>query len=361
MFSNFDPSDRPVTERNKTENLIRRNEQVMADFFANAPMGIMWVLPDGCVLRANRAAGILLGLPDGESPGRPVTGILTDPRPVVALLEQLASGASITNFHLAATPKGGNLRHLLIDANGLWSEDRLEHTRWFIRDITDRVTLETEILAIAERERERIGHDLHDDLCQQLIGLDFQLETLIDEWAAVAPQGEIRGRQISAGIRKVAAHARGLAHGLYPNGHFAPDGLMNALAELASATERVFKRRCRFIGENPFLVPNESAGIQLYRIAQEAVGNALKHAKATEIEIRLAARDGFVMLAVKDNGIGIATPTPSGKGVGLRIMQYRSGIIGGSLTVQRNPNGGTEIVCTIRDTCSSPTASKPSP
>jgi signal transduction histidine kinase len=96
-------------------------------------------------------------------------------------------------------------------------------------------------------------------------------------------------------------------------------------------------------------VPDHSVAIHLYRIAQEAVGNAVKHAKARRIEIRLAVGGNTLALAVSDDGIGIRGTPARKKGMGLRIMGYRAGVIGGSLAVQRAAAGGTTVACTVKD------------
>lgn len=345
---------RDITERTKAERELRRSRQVMVDFFEAAPMGLMWVSPDGRVMWANVVELALLDRPVREVMGHSVARLHADPAVIETLLERLGRGETVQNCRLAVKTKGGELRHLLVDANGLWEGKKLEHTRWFSRDITDRLKLEHEILAIAERERERIGHDLHDDLCQQLVAIEYQNETLINEWAARAPAAVAKGRRISAQLRKVIDDARDLAHGLSPHLHFEPDGLMVALKELAERTKRIFKRTCRFKCASRAIIPDDATNIHLYRIAQEAIGNALKHSKATRIELRLEVRDRAVELRIDDNGTGISPASAPGHGAGLRIMRYRAGLIGGALTVTRTANGGTAVVCTVDPVVSTP-------
>jgi signal transduction histidine kinase len=90
-------------------------------------------------------------------------------------------------------------------------------------------------------------------------------------------------------------------------------------------------------------------GTHLYRIAQEAVSNAIRHGKTTRIDINLATKGETIVLAVRDNGVGIPKKLPLHKGVGLHVMQYRVGVLGGSLVVQRQPTGGTAVVCTVNN------------
>ena len=149
-------------------------------------------------------------------------------------------------------------------------------------------------------------------------------------------------------VQQAMTQTRELAHGLSPV-RLAADGLAEALRGLATRTTRVFRLDCRFRCAAPLSVPNPAVASHLYRIAQEAVSNALKHGKARRIAIRLAARGNSIILSVRDNGRGIQTSPDSQTGLGIRIMHYRAEVIGGSLAVRPAPRGGTEVVCTVRE------------
>ena len=309
----------------------------------------MWVGADGRVERVNQAELEMLGRPSENVLGHSVSELHTDTAAVADLLGRLTRRETVRNYHLSVSLRGGPIKHLLVDANGHWEVEQFVHSRWFVRDITDRVKLEREILEISERERERIGHDLHDGLCQQLAAIEYQNETLAASWASVAPDAAAKAHEISALLRKAIDYTRELARGLSPNLHFNPNSLTAALQELAERTQRIFNRSCRFVCSTPISLKDEAAGIHLYRIAQEAVGNAIKHANASEIEIQLVAKEGELILGVKDNGIGLPARAAEGKGLGLRIMQYRAGALGGTLVIQHSKDLGTAVVCTVKN------------
>jgi signal transduction histidine kinase len=237
---------------------------------------------------------------------------------------------------------------VLVDANGFWEQEHLLHSRWFLRNITRRVELEREILTISEREQRRLGHDLHDDLCQQLAGIQFLSQTLARDLAAKASPRAAQAKEIAQSVQQAMGQTRELARGLSPVGMEA-EGLMEGLRQLAARTSTVFRLNCHFHCNTPVLVPDHAVAIHLYRIAQEAVSNAVRHGKADTIELSLTAVESNVRLAVTDNGIGIPRKQPPQKGMGLRIMQYRAGVIGGSLVVQHTSTGGVCIVCTVTD------------
>ena len=212
-------------------------------------------------------------------------------------------------------------------------------------DITERRRLQEEILSISEQEQRRIGQDLHDGICQQLAGIELMSQVLEQTLARKFKKHSTQAGQIAAHVRETITQTRMLAHGLCPV-VLESEGLMSALQELAHATTKMFGVGCVFRCVRPVQVHDNATATHLYRIAQEAVSNAIKHGRATRIEVGLTAGSNRVFLAVKDNGVGISA-TPPRTGAGLRIMQYRAGMIGGTLAVQREGAGGTTVACTV--------------
>jgi PAS domain S-box-containing protein len=212
------------------------------------------------------------------------------------------------------------------------------------RDITENKELEKELLAISEREQRRMGQDLHDDLCQQLVGIEF-LSKALQQQLKAQPQADKAG-EIARLIRAAIAYTRQLARGVVPL-ELEAEGLMRGLQALATRTAEVFQVQCTFQCPSPVLVQDPTVGTHLYRIAQEAVANSVKHGKATRVGIELAATPEGGVLTVKDNGLGFAGETHLSRGMGLRIMRYRADVIGGTFSIQRKPSAGTTIVCTF--------------
>jgi PAS domain S-box-containing protein len=245
------------------------------------------------------------------------------------------------------------------------SEVRVRGRRLFtgiVHDLTGRRELERQILEAAANEQRRIGQDLHDSLCQDLVGIAFA----IDHAGRTLPRGAAAARKSLAGlsdsVRAAAGQARDLARGLNPVD--LKSGLWSALDSLAAKVSQSFGVQCIFRWDRVARVRDETAATHLYRIAQEAVGNAVRHGKARRIEITLASRGGTLVLAVADNGIGVPraiiqgikqgfaiSPTRPGNkppGIGLQTMHFRARVIGGSFDVTPRKGGGTVITCTIR-------------
>lgn len=224
-------------------------------------------------------------------------------------------------------------------------EVRLGERRLFtalLRDITERRALEQAVVNAAEQERARIARELHDGLGQQLGGLLFLMKGLHRDLQNTAARQAETALELSRELGTALEQARQLAHDLYsvPG---SSDGLVQALGQLS---ERVTSRHgvaCEFSGHS-IPVHDQTLASHLYRIAQEAVHNALKHSRATRIEIVLAQQPEGVELHVRDNGVGFALQ-PDSRGLGLRSMEQRARLVGGRLRVQAQPGAGVEVIC----------------
>jgi len=214
-------------------------------------------------------------------------------------------------------------------------------------DITERRQLEKEVLEISEREQVRLGQDLHDGLCQHLAGIEFRLLGLKQRIAGKSSKQAAETTELARLVREGIEQTRTLARGLSPV-MLEADGLMNALQELALATEKSFDISCSFNCPAPVLIHDNGMATHLYRIAQEAVQNAIRHGKAKLIVISLLTQSDRIVLGVKDDGVGFPRKPRKHNGMGLRVMQYRAGMVGGSLVVQRESEGGTSVICSLR-------------
>ena len=213
-----------------------------------------------------------------------------------------------------------------------------------IRDISERKRLEKTVLDISEREQRRIGQDLHDGLGQHLTGIAFMTKVQEQRLAERQIPEAADAAKIVQLVNDAIFKARELARGLLP---VVSDsyGLMSALQLYATEVEDLFRIDCRFQCEQTVLIHDASMATHLYHIAQEAVNNALKHGQAKAIVIRLFAGDREGTLMNRDDGIGIERPRSPHLGVGLRIMNYRAGMIGGSVEIRRDQTRGTVVTC----------------
>jgi len=222
----------------------------------------------------------------------------------------------------------------------------LERTNVELREeIAERRRLEQEILNVSEAEQHRIGQDLHDGLGQQLTGVGLKCELLARSLAEHQRPEATMATQIEALVRDSISQTRRLAKGLSPVGLDA-EGLMTALKELAIYVDDLTEVACVFRCDSPVAVEDSTVAIHLYRIAQEAVNNAAKHANPKHITLSLIRDDSTIRLTVEDDGAGFALDALIAPGMGLRIMQGRARTIGGVCEIQPRAGGGTIVRCT---------------
>ena len=214
------------------------------------------------------------------------------------------------------------------------------------QEMSERARLEKELLEVSEREQRRIGHDLHDSLCQHLTGTALAGKVLGEKLAAKSMPEAADADKIVDLVEDGVLLARNLARGIYPVDMEA-EGLMAALEDLAANIRAVSKVDCTFECRPPVLIHDATVATHLYRITQEGISNAIRHGKARSIEINLFAQDRRLTLTVEDDGAGLPENWRTGRGLGTRIMAHRAAMIGGLLTIEPNATGGTLVRCSV--------------
>ena len=215
-----------------------------------------------------------------------------------------------------------------------------------LRDLSARKALEREVLEVASQEQLRIGQELHDSAGQELTALGLLAEGLVEALQKTYPAEAVLASKIAEGLRRVLDQVRALSRGLIPVEVDAA-GLMAALAELASRTSELHGVTCTFECKEQVLVEDNHTATHVYRIAMEAVTNALKHSRAKNISISLEGDEKSITLRIRDDGVGLPREPAETRGVGLKIMRYRAGLINAGLTVGPAQAGGTLVSCTL--------------
>ena len=229
------------------------------------------------------------------------------------------------------------------------SEVEIEGEKIFagiVRDISERRILEQEILKVSDLEQRRIGQDLHDGLGQMLTGIGLMARALTRKLEAIDEGAAEDAREITDLIREADEQARGLARGLVPV-DVEEKGLATALTRLAKNVESMFGVSCELEIAESVPLWNPSTATHLFRIAQEAVSNAVRHGRASHISVSFVSGGGYLRLRVKDNGTGFGKPSNPDSGMGINIMRYRARIIGGALDIRSTTGEGVQVMCTI--------------
>src|SRR5271154_6431891 len=255
---------------------------------------------------------------------------------------------------LSGKPLRSSYRVMARDGRVLWFQCEAKMIRredgrpWFIHgvgfDITERKGLEEAILEISSREQRRIAQDLHDGLGQHLTGIAFMSKVLEEKLADKSLPEAAEAAKIVKMVNQAIENTRQLARGLHPVAAD-PLGLMSALQKWANEVEELFHIRCTFRCSKPLPVRDPNLATHLYRIAQEAVHNAIRHGKSRNIEVGLSRKNETGTLTIRDDGEGFQKQEATQPGVGLSIMNYRADMVGGSLKVQPNEDRGVTVTC----------------
>ena len=348
---------RPETELSIQQKLARAavalddSEERLRAILDTAVEGIITIDERGLIESMNPAAVKIFGYKPSEVIGQNVNILMPSPyreQHDGYLANYLKTGkARIIGIgrEVSGRRKDGKVFPMDLSVSEVKLADRRLFTG-FVRDITDRKMLEKEILETSDREQRRIGQDLHDGLCQQLAGIELMSQVLEQNLARQSKPEADRVGEIAGHVRNAISHTRSLARGLSPV-TLESDGLMSALHELAENARKIFNIDCEFRCDPPVPLKDQAVASHLFRIAQEAVSNAIRHGKAKQIVIQLREQRGRITVTISDNGSGFPKAIPQQKGMGLRIMQSRAGMIGGTLALENSPSGGARIVCTV--------------
>ncbi len=336
---------RDITERKHAEATRAR----LAALVESSTDAILSKTLNGIITSWNKGAEELFGYTAEEVIGRSISLLLAPDRndEMTQVMDDLRRGQTVAPMETVRVRKDGRRVDVSLTLSAIKdSADRVMSVSAIMKDIREHKRLEAEILRVSEREQHRIAEDLHDGVGQQLGGIsclcDALKKDLTERSAPEAPAAD----KISRLLNVAVGQTRSLARGLYPVPTEA-NGLMSALEHLAARLSDLFKVSCHFDCPEPVLIQDNAVATHLYRIAQEATSNAIKHSRARQIDIRLSASAERIALAVDDDGIGLNHAGQPSTGMGLRIMNHRAKMIDGQLVVRNRPGGGTNVLCTL--------------
>lgn len=342
-----------LTERRRMEDALRENRDRIAAILDTAAEGIITINERAIVDSFNKAAETIFGYAASEVLGQNVKMLMPSPYHEAHdgyLASYLTTGAKKIigiGREVVGRRKNGSTFPLELAVSELHDGNQRLFTG-MIRDISERRALEKELSEVVAEEQRRIGQDLHDSVGQELTGIGLVAASLVDSLAKTSPPDGELAAKIAKGVNRVLAQVRTLSQGLVPVEVDAA-GLMTALAELCVRMRDHSGVSFAFSCDRPVPIEDNLTARQFYRIAQEAITNALRHAQPRHIHVTLEeADDHTITLSVQDDGVGIQTQTPAGTGMGLRIMRYRAGLINATLNVTPAGGGGTLVTCTLR-------------
>jgi len=346
---------RDITERQKSEERYRTFVETISEGIWHVMLDVPvsttaapefvaeHVARHGVLIECNRSMAQMLGASNPDQ-------LVGQPFWVTARSTGFSEDLAHSNFrvHNWATSlvREGEERHFVLNASGIVERGYLVGIWGSCTDVTENVELERHMVSMLEEQQQQIGRELHDGVGQYLTGVRMLSQVLSESYAS----SESEEAQLAHKIMRFAEHAaqqvRGIYYGLTP-AQLSMDGLAPALEELAANTDMLPNIRCRFIHDGAAEVSDRDAKLHLYRIAQEAVNNALKHAQARSITVTFRMISGAVELEVRDDGVGLDLQRRNSKSLGIHSMYYRARSVGADLRIDTEPGRGTIITCKL--------------
>ncbi len=338
-------------ERRDTEDALRRENAFSYALFSATGALLIVLDTEGHIIRFNPAAELLTGLSAAQAEGCSPWDLFV-PRDEQdgerRIFRRIAAGAPPSAHEGTVITRSGERRVISWSTTSIASEDgTVAYVIMSGIDVSETKRLEADVLNVAEQEQSRLGHDLHDGLGQHLAGIEFMSHVLQQKLESREAPEAAEMEDIARLIREAITQTRDLARGLSPV-VLQSKGLAVALEDLAASTSRHLRGvrcLCKAPADLPPIPPE--IAIHLYRIAQEAANNATRHGKATQVIISIRETAHHLELTIEDNGRGFAENSGGSGGMGLRVMHYRAGIIGGILQITQRPGQGVTVTCSL--------------
>lgn len=329
-------------ERNDLHEALRKTELQNRALFSTIADFIFYVRKDGTILDFRPPPNSEYVLTPESLVGRRIMELLP-PQVGQQALHYAEKALRTGAMQMLSCPymlPGGRLR----DFEARMSACSLDEVLVLVRDVTERRLMEKEILEISNREQIRLGQDLHDGLGQHLTGISFLSKALERKLTALSLEEAADAAEIGRLVIQALSQTRNLARGIFPV-ELEDGGLVPAFRELAATVSKLFNIPCVLECDESLAITDRDQATHLFRLAQEAINNSVKHGKAKRLVITLTKSDEKAVLSIVDDGTGLPQETTKMKGLGMRIMNYRAQKIGATLEIQPGPGGGTVVTC----------------
>lgn len=341
-----------VTERKLLNESVRESERFMKTLTDFMPSMVGYWTRDLRAMFVNREHVNWFGKSQEEIKGIRIQELLGEKlfrQNEPYILAALAGEAQ--EFELTLTRANGEKRETLSYFTPYCVDNEVQGFFVLILDVTERKHLEEALISVAEERQRSMGQELHDNLGQQLAAMSYQSRVLENK---LRTSGDVDSASVAASIaaqaQNAVRHCKQLAQSMLPF-ELETNGLISALQAFAPRIATTYKISCDFMCPDEIVIGDASLALNLYRIAQEAVNNAIRHGGARHLTISLALEEGLLRLSVRDDGCGFAdvdAKLASAPGMGIKIMQYRAKQFGATLEFVPCAEGGIEVRVKIK-------------
>lgn len=326
---------------------LQRERDYSQSILHSSPSIIIGFKPDGSLTFVNPTAQNILVIHEMERLGSPwweLFPVSVNHDSLRAMTDKLAHEEMFNHEMTMTTPQLGTISLLWTFVHRKDEKNKLLEILAFGLDVT--VKLEKEILKISGREQHRIGQEIHDGICQTLSGMTYMCQTLVMEQENMTKEQADLAKRIYHHFQQVMEHSRSIAKGLYLH-ELENNGIKVALKDLTHTMSEIYPIHCQLHCLDELFIDDLDTRIQLYRIIQEAVCNAIKHSNATRVDIFIDSNSDELILTVQDNGKGFSLDENKSNGMGIAIMMYRAKMIDAVIDIVSSPKNGTNVICKV--------------
>jgi PAS domain S-box-containing protein len=338
-----------ITRLKIMERDLARNKARVEAFLESAAEGILTTNKNGNILNLNPAVEQIFGYRESEMVGEEISSFITLPTSEFAEADLVGKRRMLMGQkrQVQAIHKDGHIFPVELSLSKITAGNDIFYTG-LIRDISESRKLEAEILKIAEKERFKIGQDLHDGVGQMLSAIAMISGNLARKARANGLSLATELDEITDMIHEADQEVRQLSHGL-AHVELENEGLQFALKRMCERFQSLSDTRCRFICSPGLEIKDNITTLHLFRIVQEAIQNAIKHGKPKEIKVQIKKDENYIVLLVENDGDGLMNDIEieMQKGMGLNTMRYRAEILGGNFSIDNTSDGRTRVRCII--------------
>ena len=341
-----------VTDRFKSNQAaLRRANSTVEAILDAAPDGIVTFDEDGRIRRFSATAESMFGYEESETIGAPIQDLFdreTGEQVDEAFWEPLADPTDerrTRTLELIGRARGGRTFPVRMGVSYV----AREHGPLFVailQDVSHRREVERELAGLTEPERQQIGHELNESLGQMLSGMGLITEDVVRQLEEEGVETVSEVARISKLLKEADEQVRTVTNRLVPV-NLEANEFGSALEELAIKTEREHGVDCRVTVRGNGRLADNTVATHLYRIAEEAITNAIEHGRAEHVRIRLLLGDQKVRMRIEDDGTGFDETVENVRRMGMRTMEYRARLVGATLSVRSGKNEGTCVTCTL--------------